>query len=454
MCEEQVADLEKSIRRRFTYHLRRLGYLTGGDYGVMPPSEEKHILRSMQSKRRSELLRGKRGFIKTHYPELKGYFASGSDIKVEDIKPHLALVKSGTEFSNLFRLASLTWGVPVSDGYGRRLRFLVLDKSNGKLMGLIGLADPVFNLRARDDAIGWTQRDRQERLVNVMNAYILGALPPYNMLLGGKLVSCLVRTREVRDTFLERYHDARGIISGEMKKPRLAMVTTTSSLGRSTIYDRLRLKHKDARLVPYFTSVGYTLGWGHFHLPNSLFRDMRLYLELKEHPYANGHKYGNGSNWRLRASQKALSLLGLNTNLMNHGVKREVFLCRLAENADAVLRGHARKLIYSDLLSVKSVGSLAVDRWMVGRSERRKEYLTWRSEDILDMLDPRLNGLSSLQVVSDPVTSMRRYPNKPHFDKTSVRPSFGTAQLVKFGELGINEDEEMSGAMEQHLKKK
>ena len=43
------------------------------------------------------------------------------------------------------------------------MRFLVMDQSNGKLMGLFALTDPVFNLQARDNWIGWTTEDRRQR---------------------------------------------------------------------------------------------------------------------------------------------------------------------------------------------------------------------------------------------------------------------------------------------------
>jgi len=71
---------------------------------------------------------------------------------------------------------------------GRRMRFLVRDRSNGILIGLLALASPVLNLSARDNWIGWTVRDREARLVNVMDAFVIGAVPPYSELLGGKLV--------------------------------------------------------------------------------------------------------------------------------------------------------------------------------------------------------------------------------------------------------------------------
>src|SRR5262249_60584216 len=85
------------------------------------------------------------------------------------------------------------------------LRYLVWDKHNGKLIGLIAIGDPVFNLSVRDNLIGWNVHDRGARLVNIMDAYVLGALPPYNALLGGKMVACLLRSREIYDDFTRTY---------------------------------------------------------------------------------------------------------------------------------------------------------------------------------------------------------------------------------------------------------
>lgn len=390
-----IRRLEDSIRRRLRWHIRNLGFSRTGRRGIWPPTDEKFTLRSLHRKRRAEHLKEERGFIKEAYPRLKQYFASGSEVRPEEISARLQFVDPNTESSDLFRLASLTWGVPVSAGYGRRMRFLVWDYANSKLMGLIGLADPVFNLKTRDAAIGWTSEDRDERLVDVMNAYVLGAVPPYNMLLGGKVVSCLVRTREVRDTFSNRYRNSRGVISGKLKRASLVMITTSSSLGRSALYDRLSLGG-----VRYFEPVGFTSGWGHFHVPNTLFKDMRLYLKLCRHPYAEGNAFGEGSNWRLRVSRATLKLIGMNGDLLNHGVKREVFLSRLASNADSVLRGEAKKPVYKGLLSVSEVSRLAVYRWVVNRAATRKEYLGWSSARILNMLDYRQGGLDSLSSAS------------------------------------------------------
>ncbi len=107
-------------------------------------------------------------------------------------------MKADTIESELFRYACLLWSVPVSQGFGRRVRFLVRDKQNGKLVGIFALGDPVFNLRCRDGFIGWSSGDREKRLYNVMDIFILGAVPPYNSLLCGKLIALLAASNEVR----------------------------------------------------------------------------------------------------------------------------------------------------------------------------------------------------------------------------------------------------------------
>jgi hypothetical protein len=126
----------------------------------------------MHRAQREELLKEEREFIKAEWPRLKKYFANGDEIEVAQIRPRLEIIAGGSWQSRLFRLASLTWSVPVSKGYGRRMRFLAWDEQNGKLMGLIALGDPVFNLKVRDELIGWSADDRRKRLVNVLDSHI------------------------------------------------------------------------------------------------------------------------------------------------------------------------------------------------------------------------------------------------------------------------------------------
>lgn len=369
--------LEARIKRRLRGHLRALGFKKDASGGLLPPPPTKEAVRAMHRRQRQSRLEAEERFLTKRAPGLLEHFASGLEVQPQAIKPRLQVVAAESWESDLFRLATLTWSIPVSRGYGRRLRFLVWDDNNGKLIGVLALGDPVFNLHVRDETIGWTSKDRERNLVHVMDAYVLGAVPPYNGLLGGKLMACLIRTREVRSLFAKKYGDTRGIISGVKKRPCLVLVTTSSALGRSSVYNRLKLAS-----TVYFEPVGYTKGWGHFHVPDDLFEDLRRYLESRNHGYANGHKFGHGPNWRLRTIRTALELLGINGDVLRHGIGRQVFVSRIATNAERFLRDEVGRPAYRGLLSVDEVSRLALERWIIPRAERRPEFKAWSRDDL------------------------------------------------------------------------
>jgi hypothetical protein len=221
-----------------------------------------------------------------------------------------------------------------------------------------------------------------------MDAYVLGALPPYNTLLGGKLVACLVRSREIYEDFSRAYGSTIGIISRQSKSAQLLAVTTSSSLGRSSVYNRLQLEG-----MRYFTSIGYTAGWGHFHIPDALFADLRDFLREIGHPYADMYRFGQGPNWRLRTTRAALAALGFNSDILHHGVQREVFLCTLASNALRLLRTGKGTPELSSLRAVREIGELAVERWMLERSRRRPEYRRWSHAELTSLWSETPNDL-------------------------------------------------------------
>lgn len=284
-----VISAQATLKRRLRRHLKSLGFQKAEDGTLTPSGTGKEAIRTIHSPQKEDRLAVSQRFVSERFPSLIKHFASGKDIDPARISPALQLISSGTWEGDLFRLASLTWSVPVSNGFGRRLRYLVWDTHNDKLMGIIAIGDPVFNLSVRDNLIGWDSHARGERLVNIMDAYVLGALPPYNALLGGKMVACLVRSRDIYDDFSKAYGKTTGIISQQEKRARLLAVTTSSSMGRSSVYNRLKLGG-----IEYFRSIGYTGGWGHFHIPDNLFADLRDYLRLIGHSYADQHRFGEG----------------------------------------------------------------------------------------------------------------------------------------------------------------
>lgn len=373
----RVNPREANLKRKLRVHLQSLGFTKSEEGILQAPGNGKDAIRSIHQDQREERLLANRKFVALRGERLMRFFASGKEVDPEKISPVLERVSAGTQQGDLFRLAALSWSVPVSNGFGRRLRYLVWDENNGKLMGLIAIGDPVFNLAVRDDFIGWDAHDRSARLVNLMDAYVLGAIPPYNALLGGKLIACLLRSRDLYDDFLSTYGDTTGVISRETKKARLLAITTTSSMGRSSVYNRLRLDK-----IQYLKSIGYTGGWGHFHIPDWLFAELRDYLRDIDHIYADQHGFGQGSNWRLRTARAALSALGFKDDLMRHGIQREVFICQLANNATKILQTGKGQPDLTSLMSAKDIAEQAVERWIIPRSRRRPEYRDWMPSDL------------------------------------------------------------------------
>lgn len=395
MSPQNVVSLrarEARLRRRIRGHLNRLGFSKSADGLLLPSALDKDAYRSIHAHQRAEKLAKHKNWIEANSSRLMRFFASGKDVNVRAIVPRLEAAPGGTWKSDLFRFAGLLWRIPISEGYGRRMRFLVWDDSNEKLIGVLALGDAVFNLKARDDLIGWDHHRRADALVNLMDAYVLGAVPPYNVLLGAKLIATLARTLEVVDEFNDRYGATVGLISKKKKNAHLAAITTTSALGRSSIYNRLKL---DGKVL--FDSIGFTAGWGHFHVPDAIFRDLRLYLEHVGDTYANASKFGQGPNWRLRVIRRSLDLLGMSPNLIRHGFPREVFFCPVASNAIPFLRGEHKRARYSDLPTVASASRAALERWVIPRAARMPQYSEWRSEQVLEevMRPGTLDGRNS-----------------------------------------------------------
>jgi len=386
-----IASREANLKRKLRRHLYALGFRKSDRGTLQIEGSGKDVIRALHGPQRKERLKANREFIDSRAQKLFKYFASGSDIDPARISPILERVSAGTWQGDLFRLATLTWSVPVSNGFGRRLRYLVWDEQNDKLIGLIAIGDPVFNLSVRDNLIGWDVDNRCARLVNIMDAYVLGALPPYNALLGGKLVASLIRSRQIYDDFAHSYGDTTGIISKQEKKAKLLAVTTSSSMGRSSVYNRLKLDG-----IQYFEPIGYTGGWGHFHIPDRLFAEFRDYLRKIGHPYADLHRFGQGPNWRLRTTRAALGALGFKGDMLRHGIQREVFMCALASNAIKLLRTGRGRPELSSLLGVPEIGELALERWMLPRSVRRPEYRQWTTDNLAELFGSQHRKVRSL----------------------------------------------------------
>lgn len=368
----------------------------------------KAAVRASHAPQRAEAFRREYQLLGDPAGRLIDRFANGDEVAPEKVEPILVPVSPQTEDAELFALATLLWSVPVSKGYGRRQRYLVVDGHNGKLMGLFALGDPVFNLRARDAWIGWTTEQRKKRLVDVMDAFILGSVPPYSRLLGGKLVAAIIGSAEVGQAFEAKYGRTTGIISGEAKNARLALVTVTSALGRSSLYNRLVLREKPfdpkSKTLVHLERIGSTSGFGHFQLSADLFARLRAYLRQRDHPYVKGNRFGQGPNWRMRVLRVGLEALELDPGVLQHGIERDIYAMPLASNTTEYLRGDVAELCLEPP-TIATIAAAARERWIIPRAARVPDFRDFERRHLLSLLGDSSDGVTLVDPTGPPVTA-------------------------------------------------
>ncbi|MFB3894650.1 MAG: Druantia anti-phage system protein DruA [Phycisphaerae bacterium] len=365
------AKSRSKLRLAVLRSLRKQGYHVINGAIITPESRSKDAIRALHTIAMQHKLEAARPRLSRYEDRLLRFIANGEEVDPLCVSPRLVQVQAGTENELLFRWATLHWSIPVSSGYGRRLRFLVFDENNGKLIGLFGLCDPVYSMSDRDQWIGWDAEAKKRNLYHVMEAFVLGAVPPYSQLLCGKLVALLMLSNEVRDAFRRRYASVPSVISGRVRPPYLALITTTSALGRSSIYNRIRMSG-----VTYWRSVGYTQGSGEFHFSNGIYADIRAYAERYCEPTSKQATWGDGFRNKREIVKKCLTKFGLSTALIYHGVKREIFAACLGKNTQRFLCGQITRPGLHDW-PADQLAAAFIDRWLLPRAVRMPDYRTF-----------------------------------------------------------------------------
>ncbi len=174
------------LRALILRSLRQQGFQLRSGQLIPPDLRNKDLIRRLHEEAVRHRIARARAGLEPHEGRLLSFIARGSEVAPERVRPRLVVLRTDSEDELLFRYACLHWSIPVSSGYGRRIRFLVYDESNGKLIGLFGIGDPVFSLGPRDRWIGWGSAQKKARLQCVMDLFVLGAVPPYSQLLFGK----------------------------------------------------------------------------------------------------------------------------------------------------------------------------------------------------------------------------------------------------------------------------
>jgi hypothetical protein len=311
--------------------------------------------------------------LQRSFCKLRSYFPQAARIEPDRIAPCLVPVTPHSLEERLFKVARGYWSMPYSKGYGRRMRFLVMDAHHEALIGIIGLQSPSADLACRDQYLD-VPRDKKLSIVNnTLDAYTIGATPTYAPLLAGKLVAGYLCSPKIRQEYW-RIYGGRETTQLKQRIPQpLLAITTASAFGRSSIYNRLR--YADRLLAK---PLGFTQGFGTLHLEEVYPRMVQWLQHANKHVPAG---FGNGPKVRWQNICNTLVGLRLPMAHLSHGIQREVFLFELVNNFLDVCRDGATPdpTAFDD----QAWAQYWLNRWALPRAERNADWYEFNTADLL-----------------------------------------------------------------------
>lgn len=263
---------------------------------------------------------------------------------------------------------------------------------------------------------------------DMLDITVCGAVAPYNVLLGGKLVAMLMASPEIVAAYTQRYQNACSVIASAMagrairRRPNLVLLGTTSLYGvASSQYNRVRLPADrvgasgDLKLI----RLGRTAGFGSYHFSRQTIEELEAVAASAQRGRQVNSIFGEGVNPKLRKVRGALDSVGLPSQaLLRHGSPRLIYALPLASNFREVLIGKAIRPKYFLPQAAARAASDAIAAY-------------WRER----WLGPRVQRPDVLRAVAEhslswPVTHGARVKVPARRDETEILPD--TTDLFEF----------------------
>lgn len=354
---------ERELKEKIIASLKSQGFKINPH--LRPPRESKAAYKKIQNAAKLEQLESHGKFLRAFASKAKELMIDGSEIDPQEISLKLLEIKPNSFEAELFRWWNLVWwSMPYQHAYGRQMRFILWDTHHDAPFGLFLLQSPIFRSSARDEYLKLSP-DKIDYWINQsMNAQRVGALPPYNMLIGGKMAALAMLSNEVRGSYRKKYNGRTTLLGKRILKPDILFITTTSAFGKSSMYDRLTYGGKKVAVM-----IGHTKGMGTFQFSDDIARG--LYGVLRRRGVNTGTTYGNGPSKKIKLLKEALNHLGLR-GFHSHGIKREVYLFPLVKNLDRVIHDGIKPRWCSRTFS--ELEGYWKARWAVPRGNRTSEW--------------------------------------------------------------------------------
>lgn len=188
---------------------------------------------------------------------------------------------------------------------------------------------------------------------NMMDIIVCGSIPPYNELLGGKLISILSCSPTVISDYTHRYENQVSEIASRMKGQRVVRDSRLVYLGTTSLYavgssqyNRIKIPLSENSNLE-FRKMGITEGYGTVFFSKETTSLFSKLLELQDGGKKINHVFGEGTSPRFRMISRGLSSIGIKAEaFLKHYSPRIVYSINLANNTKEYLLGFDKDVNY------------------------------------------------------------------------------------------------------------
>lgn len=181
---------------------------------------------------------------------------------------------------------------------------------------------------------------------NMMDIIVCGSIPPYNELLGGKLISILACSPQVVRDYTLKYSNQVSEIASRMKGSRVIRDSRLVYLGTTSLYavgssqyNRIKVP-LDSNSHLEYRKMGITEGYGTVFFSKETTSVFSRLLELQDGGKKINHVFGEGTSPRFRMISRGLSSIGIKADaFLKHYSPRIVYSINLAQNTNDFLLG-------------------------------------------------------------------------------------------------------------------
>lgn len=188
---------------------------------------------------------------------------------------------------------------------------------------------------------------------NMMDIIVCGSIPPYNELLGGKLISILSCSPTVIRDYTHKYEKQISEIASRMKGQRVIRDSRLAYLGTTSLYavgssqyNRIKAPISEKSYLE-FRKMGITEGFGTVFFSKETTSLFSRLLELQDGGKKISHVFGEGTSPRFRMISRGLSGIGIKAEaFLKHYSPRIVYSINLANNTNEYLLGFDKNVDY------------------------------------------------------------------------------------------------------------